>query len=150
VEVEFLVDASGILNVSALERRSGRRASLQVVPNHGLTRDEVDRMEAEAFAHAREDMTWHRVADLVANSKLDIKWIGERRQRLGDLLDGAYAADLDRRISGLKSLISRAEADWKAVDAGEMQRAKEDLDRASMRLQEISIAESLREEADAG
>jgi molecular chaperone DnaK (HSP70) len=37
VEVEFLVDANGVLNVSAHERRSGRRAALQVVPNHGLT-----------------------------------------------------------------------------------------------------------------
>src|SRR5262249_28107271 len=68
VEVEFLVDANGVLNVSAHERRSGRRAALQVVPNHGLTREEVERMEADSVAHAREDMTRHRIVDLIANS----------------------------------------------------------------------------------
>jgi hypothetical protein len=76
LEVEFLVDANGVLNVSAQERRSGRRAALQVVPNHGLTREEVEQMEAASLANAREDMARHRITDLIVNSKLDLKWIG--------------------------------------------------------------------------
>src|SRR5690606_31530509 len=65
LEVAFNVDANGVLDVTAHERRSGKRASLQVIPNHGLTRDEVDRMEAEGFEHARADMQQHRVVDLI-------------------------------------------------------------------------------------
>ncbi|MEL7483815.1 MAG: Hsp70 family protein, partial [Planctomycetota bacterium] len=76
LEVAFLVDASGVLNVTAHEKRSGKRAQLQVVPNHGLTRDEVDAIERDSLTHAREDMTHHRVVDLIVNSKLDLKWIG--------------------------------------------------------------------------
>ena len=41
VEVQFLVDANGVLNVSAHERRSGKRGFLQVVPNFGLTAEEA-------------------------------------------------------------------------------------------------------------
>ncbi len=148
VEVEFLVDASGVLNVSAHERRSGRRANLQVIPNHGLTREEVDRMEAESLAHAREDMTRHRIADLVVNSKLDLKWIGERFEKHRDKLDPAYAASLESQISNLKLLISAAESDWCSVDANALHAAKESLDQSSIRLQEISIAESLREDLE--
>jgi molecular chaperone DnaK len=144
VEVEFLVDASGVLNVSAHERRSGRRAALQVVPNHGLTREEVDRMESEAFAHAREDMTRHQITDLIANARLDIKWIGERLERYRTKLEPVYAAELESLISGLKSTVAAAEADWHSVDPGSFHRAKEQLDRASVRLQEVGIAESLR------
>src|SRR5690606_24435671 len=81
IEVEFLVDANGILSVQAVERRSGKRASIQVVPRYGLTREEVDRMEAESYAHAREDMHAHRVIDLAVNSQLDIKWIRQAMQR---------------------------------------------------------------------
>lgn len=146
VEVEFLVDANGILNVSAHERRSGRRASLQVVPNHGLTREEVDRMEAESLAHAREDMLRHRIVDLVVNSRLDLKWIGERLQRLRAKLDPSYAADLDARLAHLRGMVEDAQRDWRSVDADAFYKAKTDLDQASMRLQEVSIAESLREE----
>ena len=53
LEVEFLVDANGVLNVSAIEKRSGVAATLQVIPNHGLTKDEVDRIEAESHRARR-------------------------------------------------------------------------------------------------
>lgn len=144
VEVEFLVDSSGVLNVSARERRSGKRAALQVIPNHGLTREEVDRMEAESFAHAREDMTRHRVVDLIANAKLDLKWIGERFERFKDILEAEYRVDLLRKIETLQSFVRQAEADWKTVDANAFHKAKEDLDRGSIRLQEVGIAMSLK------
>ncbi|MBL0927420.1 MAG: Hsp70 family protein [Phycisphaerales bacterium] len=145
VEVRFLIDANGVLNVSAFERRSGKRAALQVVPNHGLTREEVERIEAEALAHARDDMTRHRVADLVANAKLDAKWISDRLAKVGPKLELAYFVDLSRRVEELRALTARAEADWRSVDPNAFHRMKEDLDRASVRMHEVSIAESLRE-----
>jgi molecular chaperone DnaK len=144
LEVEFLVDSNGVLNVSAHERRSGKRASLQIVPNHGLSREEVDRMEAESIEHAREDMERHRIVDLVANSKLDLKWIGERLIAVGEELEPEYRSELEQRCSTLGTMVERAEADWRSVDANAFHRAKEDLDRASMRMHEVSIRRSLR------
>jgi molecular chaperone DnaK (HSP70) len=143
VEVEFLVDSSGILRVAATERRSGTRAAIQVVPNHGLTPEEVDRIERDALAHAREDMDRHRVVDLVANSKLDLKWIGERLGRFGTRLEPAYRADLESRVEALRRLVEAADGDWRAVPAGALHAAKEALDRASIRLQEVAIAHAL-------
>lgn len=145
VEVGFLVDANGVLRVSATERRTGRRASIQVVPNHGLTRDEVDRIERESFAHAREDMARHRVADLVVNAKMDLKWIGDRLAKLGGEIDPAYRAELEGHAARLREMVAGAEKDWRGVDPDAMHRAKDALDRASVRLQEVSIAASLRE-----
>jgi molecular chaperone DnaK (HSP70) len=144
VEVTFLVDANGVLVVSAQERRSGKRASLQVVPSHGLTRDEVDKMEAESLTHAREDMARHRVVDLIVNSKLDLKWIGERFERFKDRLTPEERGGLGDAIAALHGFVTRAEQEWTSVDANAFHKAKEDLDRASVRLQEIGIAESLK------
>lgn len=144
LEVTFLVDASGVLSVRAFERRSGKRAELQVIPNHGLTRDEVDRIERDSLAHAREDMTRHRVVDLIVNSRLDLKWIGERFERFADKLDPGYRDELAARIEALRELVKQADADWQSVDADEFAKAKQDLDEASVRLQEIGIAESLK------
>lgn len=145
LEVQFLVDSSGVLSVSAYERRSGKRAALQVIPNHGLTRDEVDRMERESFVHAREDMKRHRIVDLIANSALDLKWIGERFERFKDILEAENRVELLGRIEALRDFVERARVDWESVDADEFHRAKEQLDRASMRLQEVGIAMSLKE-----
>ncbi len=106
VQVTFLVDANGVLNVSAVEKRTGKRASLQVVPNHGLTKDEVERIESESLTHAREDMTRHRVVDLIANGKLDLKWIGEQLSRHGAKLEPTYRGDLEQKINAHGKLSS--------------------------------------------
>jgi len=145
VEVKFLVDANGVLNVSAHERRSGRRAALQVVPNHGLTPEEVERIERESLTHAREDMARHRVVDLIANSELDLKWVGEGLARHRAALDPAYAAELDGMLADLRGFVDRARADWRSVEPESFAKAKETLDRASVRLQEVAIAASLRQ-----
>jgi molecular chaperone DnaK (HSP70) len=143
--VEVAVDAGGVLSVSAVERRSGKRAAIQVVPNHGLTRDEVDRIERESLAHAREDMTQHRVVDLVANSKLDLHWVRKQMEKHVAKLPPVQRAALEAGADALAGFIAAAEKDWKGVDAGEFNRAKEELDRASVPLHEVAIAESLRE-----
>ncbi len=144
--VEFLVDANAILHVSAVEERSGKRASVQVVPNHGLTQSEVDQMERESFTHAREDMVRHQIADLIVNAKLDLKWIGERFETHKDALDEKYRSELHDLIETLGGFVDRAQADWSSVDPNAFHAAKESLDHASVRLQEISIAASLRDD----
>lgn len=146
VKVEFRVDANGVLSVAAVERRSGKRLQVQVAANHGLSRDEVERLEAESFVHAREDMTRHRIADLVANAKLDVHWIGKQLSKHGAKLEEGKKAEIEAALGTLRGLIELAgEAEgWRRVNPDEMHRAKESLDRASMALHEVSIAESLR------
>ena len=148
--VEFLIDANGVLSVSAIEERSGKRAQIQIVPNHGLSRDEVDRIEQESFTHAREDMNRHRVVDLITNSKLDIKWISERFEKFGDLLEPDEHATLAQALDTLRSFVAQGEDDWTSVDPNAFYSAKDALDRASVRLQEIGIAQSLKADESRG
>ena len=150
IEVEFLVDANGILTVSARERRSGVNASVQVVPAWGLTREEIEAMERDALSHAREDMHRHRIADLCAHASLDLKWIGEALARVRDAIDPGYASDLESRVRAVATLVDQGRRDPAACDADAFQRAKEDLDRFSMPLHEASITRTLREHACEG
>ncbi|MEM1166481.1 MAG: Hsp70 family protein [Planctomycetota bacterium] len=143
LEVEFLVDANGVLSVSAVEQRSGERAELQVVPNHGLTREEVERMETESLEHARDDMTQHRVIDLVVNAELDLKWIGERLDAVAGELEAERVTALRSMMTELRVMITAARADWRAVDANVFAALKQRLDEASMRVHELSIARTL-------
>ena len=55
VEVMFRVDANGILTVSAIEKRSGKKAEIEVIPFHGLTQFEIERIMEESFEHAIDD-----------------------------------------------------------------------------------------------
>ncbi len=144
VRVEFAVDVSGILSVAAVELRSGKRAAVQIVPNFGLSSEEIERIERESLVHARSDMKRHRMADLVANCSLDLHWIDRQFVRHGEKLEAEDRRVLAAAIETLRGYLSRARADAEAVDANAFQQAKEAMDRASMRLHEISITESLR------
>lgn len=145
VEVAFLVDANGVLQVTAVERRSGCRASVQVVPAYGLTTQEIERIERESLLHARADMHQHRVVDLAVNCALDIKWIHEALQKTRDELDAQYVASIESLIAQLRAFVERGRTSPQDVDADAFFAAKEQLDRASMHLHEQSIVRSLRE-----
>jgi len=56
VEVSFLINADGILNVKAKELRSGVEQSIEVKPQYGLTDEEVEKMLMESIQHASEDI----------------------------------------------------------------------------------------------
>jgi len=56
VEVTFLIDADGILKVSATELRSGVAQSIDVKPQYGLTDEEVEKMLMDSLTHAQDDI----------------------------------------------------------------------------------------------
>ncbi|MBL8731780.1 MAG: Fe-S protein assembly chaperone HscA [Planctomycetes bacterium] len=64
IAVTFLVDADGVLRVTAREQRTGVEASIQIVPSYGLTRDEVRRMMLESIEHAHDDYTAREAIDV--------------------------------------------------------------------------------------
>jgi Fe-S protein assembly chaperone HscA len=55
IEVKFLIDADGILRVTAREQRSGKAAEIEVKPTYGLTDEQVEGMILDSFDHAEED-----------------------------------------------------------------------------------------------
>ncbi len=63
IEVTFLIDANGILNVTASDVRSGESQSVQVKPSYGLTDDEVETMIRESFQFAAEDIKARQVIE---------------------------------------------------------------------------------------
>jgi molecular chaperone HscA len=145
IEVEFLVDENGVLVVSAVERRSGKRASIQVVPTYGLTAEEVERMDRESVLHAREDLRLHRVIDLRVNSALDVGWIEAALGRVRAIVDPAVVTEVEARLAELRAFIAAADRDAAGVDPDAFHRAKDAVDRASVPVHEASIRESLRD-----
>jgi Fe-S protein assembly chaperone HscA len=56
IEVKFLIDANGILHVSAREQRSGKEAEVEVKPTYGLTDEQVETMILDSFDNAETDI----------------------------------------------------------------------------------------------
>lgn len=63
IEVRFLIDANGILKVSAKELRSGQEHSMEVTPSYGLTDDQVEAMILASIEHAEDDFRERQVRE---------------------------------------------------------------------------------------
>jgi molecular chaperone DnaK len=63
IEVKFLIDANGILHVSAREQRSGKESEIQVQPSYGLTDEQVEGMILDSFDSAEEDFRQRQVIE---------------------------------------------------------------------------------------
>jgi len=63
IEVRFLIDANGILNVTARDQRTGRENSVEVKPSYGLTDEQVEAMIRESFERAEEDLKERQVRE---------------------------------------------------------------------------------------
>ena len=108
IRVAFLVDANGILNVSAKELRSGKEASVQITPSHGLTRDEVETMVQDSYAHAVDDMTAHQLIDTRNESQRILAAIDKALANVGDVLT---APQRDRLTGAVETLKDKMQGD---------------------------------------
>lgn len=63
IEVSFDIDANGILNVSAKDKATGKEQSIKITASSGLSEDEINKMVADAEAHADEDKKFHELVE---------------------------------------------------------------------------------------
>ncbi len=99
IQVRFLIDANGILNVSAHDLRGGREQSVEVKPSYGLTDDQVEAMILESFTKAEEDFKERQVreARVEADSMLAATEKARRSEAYMELDEASHAA-IDRAI----------------------------------------------------
>ena len=139
VQVTFLIDQNGILNVTAREQRSGKEASVQILPSHGLTADEVRRMEEESYTFAREDLTAHRLIDLRNQVSFDTHKAEQALAKVGHLLEETQRRDIEQAIQQLRKL---------AAECDDGERIHQQLDRfgkMTVHLAEVAITAGLKE-----
>jgi molecular chaperone DnaK len=92
IEVTFLIDANGILNVNARDERTGREHSVDVKPSYGLTDDEIERMLEEAIDLGEQDLEER----LLISARNDAEQIlGALKKQLGEF--GALCDAAERR-----------------------------------------------------
>ena len=131
--------------MTAVEKRSEKAASIQVIPNHGLTRDEVDKIMTDSFDHAREDMTTHRLIDLRNNAKLDIRNIERQLAKVGDELEADYRQEVEAKMQAVRAFI-----DAEKPDADDFHEALTQMDHATVRLAELAIKQVLQAQKSEG
>jgi Fe-S protein assembly chaperone HscA len=133
IEVKFLIDANGILHVSAREQRSGKAAEIEVQPSYGLTEDQVESMILESFDQAEEDFRQRQVIE-ARNEVQTILSALEKGKKSPAW--GVLTTDERQRIAKLERALREAE---KIEDHQEIRNAIDALNQGTMRLAELMM-----------
>jgi Fe-S protein assembly chaperone HscA len=129
VDVTFLVDANGLLTVSAKEQRSGKEAKVTVQPSHGLSQDEVERLVLDSIENAKADFQARRFIELKNKADTDL-----RHTEKGLAASGVTLSAEERRR--IESAASQTRAAMLGADGDQLQRALDELNAATLPLAE--------------
>ncbi len=144
IAVTFLIDANGILNVSARDERTGREHSIDVKPSYGLTDEEIERMLEEAIDLGEQDLE-QRLLIVARNDAEQI--LGALRKQLGEfpeLIEGGERARLEEAAE-------RLDAARKTEDRELISRLVEELNELSTpfagRIMDFAIKQALEKKS---
>ncbi len=138
IEVNFLIDANGILNVSAKDVRSGDTQSIAVKPSYGLTDDEVERMIGDSFKFAAEDLKSRQLIEARTEADAILKATEKALAQGSHLLKGTEPAVIRASLAALESA--------KGTDDHKLIRARiQDVEKATQHFAEMLMDSSLKQ-----
>ena len=115
IEVTFDIDANGILKVSAKDKATGKEQAIRIEASSGLSKDEIDRMKAEAEANAEADKKEKERIDKLNQADGMIFQTENQLNELGDKLPADKKPAIEAALQKLKD--AHKSGDIAAIDA---------------------------------
>ena len=113
IEVKFLIDANGILQVAAKDMRTGEQRTIEVQPSYGISDSEIERMLEESIEHAEQDFAERQLIEARTESEAILVATAKALSNAPPELSAAERAKIDSAVAALKS--AAAGADYKLV-----------------------------------
>lgn len=104
VEVNFDIDANGILNVSAKDKGTGKEQKITITASSGLSKDEIDRMAREAELHAEEDKKKKELIELRNNADTMVYTTEKMLKEYGDKVSADDKKAVEEKVEALKKV----------------------------------------------
>jgi Fe-S protein assembly chaperone HscA len=133
IEVKFLIDADGILHVSAREQRSGKAAEIEVKATYGLTDEQVETMILDSFDHAEEDFAKRLLIEARNEAESILAKVEQART------SPAWGALTGEELAAIDAARDRLYAIKLGEDLSALREATLALDRATQRLAELMM-----------
>lgn len=123
VEVTFDIDASGILNVTAKDKASGKVSNITITGSTGLSKDEVEKMRKEAEEHASEDLAKKEKIETRNHADTMIYTAEKTLKDMGDKVKPEDKTGVEEKVKALKDILETG--------------SKEDLEKATSELSDV-------------
>ncbi len=111
IEVNFDIDANGILNVSAKDKATGKEQSIVIKASSGLSDEEIDKMVKDAEAHAEEDRKAKELIETRNMAENMIHATQKSMKEMGDKVEEQEKKDIEAAIADLEEAIKGDDKD---------------------------------------
>jgi molecular chaperone DnaK len=111
IEVTFDIDANGILNVTALDKATGRSQKITITASSGLSEAEVDRMKKEAEQNAEEDQKRKNIIEARNNADNSIYTAEKLLRENGDKVEESAKKEIEEKIAKLRETMAGEDLD---------------------------------------
>jgi molecular chaperone DnaK len=105
IEVEFAIDANGILNVAATDRNTGKKQEIKITGSSGLSKDDIERMKTDAEANAAADKARRELIDLKNQADGIVYQTKKQLSEHGGKLAGESRSKIESAVSNLEDKI---------------------------------------------
>ncbi len=102
IEVSFDIDANGILNVSALDKGTGKKQNIRIEASTGLSKEEIEKMKSEAAANAESDKLAREKVDKLNEADSLIFQTEKQLKEYGEKLPADKKSAIESQLSSLK------------------------------------------------
>ncbi len=138
VEVTFMIDANGILNVTARDIRTGEAQSIEVKPSYGLSDQEVERMIRDSFMFAKQDIQERQRIEAMNEAESILKATDKALARADGLATAEELTAIRKAAADLRSAMA-------GIDHRAIRQAIEALDKSSVGLAEKLMNSTLKD-----
>jgi molecular chaperone HscA len=111
VDINFLLNADGILKIQAIELRSGVKQEVDVKPTYGITDDQVEQMLMDSITHAKDDVNQRMLIEARTEGEQTVYVVERFIQKNGTHLSAEELAATEKYIADLKIILATGEKD---------------------------------------
>ena len=111
IEVTFDIDANGILHVSAKDLGTGKEQKISITGSSGLSKEEVEKMQREAEAHADEDKKAKEAIEIKNNADMLAYQSEKQLKELGDKIPADKKKQVEDAIAAVREAINKNDTD---------------------------------------
>ncbi len=142
IEVEFALDANGILTVTATDKGTGKKADIKISNTGGLSKDEIEKMKKDAEMHAAEDKQRREVIDLKNRAENTVQQVRKSLEEHGEKVTPDVRSKIESSISNVEDKI-------KGDDKAAIEASLKELETTAQELGKL-VYEAEKAKAEAG
>ncbi|GAB4108910.1 MAG: molecular chaperone DnaK [Phycisphaeraceae bacterium] len=130
IEVEFNIDANGILNVTATDKATGKSQKIEIKGSSGLSEEEIEKMKKDAEAHAEEDRKRRELVDVRNMADNAIYQTRKQLEEHGDKVSAEIRGNIESAINNLESKVKEDDASAIKAALDELHKQAQELGKA--------------------